>query len=160
MKALRFIVKFVWQAPQSLVGLLVWLWCIGRNHIILYHKEVVFIVTTGVSGGVSLGNFVFVDPANALKVASFDHEFGHCKQSLYLGPLYLLIVGIASVMNVWFNPNVNGSYYNFWTERWANKLGSVPDYVGKYHPSHLPEISYSFVKSKIDRWFSDVTKSD
>lgn len=56
-----------------------------------------------------------------------DHEWGHTRQSLYLGPLYLLIIGLPSI--IWamiHTPNSKKSYYFFYTERWADKLGGIP----------------------------------
>lgn len=56
------------------------------------------------------------------------HEYGHCIQSLYLGWLYLLVIGIPSFLwaNVFYPPvHRRCSYYSFYTERWADKLGGV-----------------------------------
>ena len=56
----------------------------------------------------------------------YKHEFGHYKQSLILGPLYLFVIGIPSIcLNIIsrYNKKVWENYYNFYTERWANKLG-------------------------------------
>ena len=57
------------------------------------------------------------------------HEYGHTIQSLILGPLYLLVMGIPSTL--WgFLPNPAKkrkeekiSYFSFFTEKWANNLG-------------------------------------
>ena len=57
------------------------------------------------------------------------HEYGHSIQSLILGPLYLIIIGIPSTL--WgFLPSLSAkrkkhhiSYFIFYTERWANLLG-------------------------------------
>ena len=57
------------------------------------------------------------------------HEYGHTIQSLILGPLYLVIIGIPSTL--WgFLPHFNKkrheekiSYFSFFTEKWANYLG-------------------------------------
>ena len=57
------------------------------------------------------------------------HEYGHTIQSLILGPLYLIVIGIPSTL--WgFLPYTNRmrrekkiSYFSFFTERWANELG-------------------------------------
>ena len=57
------------------------------------------------------------------------HEYGHTIQSLILGPLYLLLIGIPSTL--WgFSPRLNKkrkdnqiSYFTFFTEKWANDLG-------------------------------------
>ena len=57
------------------------------------------------------------------------HEYGHTIQSLLLGPLYLIIMGIPSTL--WgFLPAYQKlrsekqvSYFSFFTEAWANALG-------------------------------------
>ena len=50
------------------------------------------------------------------------HEYGHTIQSLILGPLYFLIVGLPSV--IWgMVKKPEQSYFSFYTEKWANHLG-------------------------------------
>ena len=59
----------------------------------------------------------------------FVHEYGHTVQSLILGPLYLIVIGMPSTL--WgFLPNLHKkrkdeqiSYFSFFTEGWANRLG-------------------------------------
>ena len=56
----------------------------------------------------------------------WDHEHGHARQSLYLGPFYLFVIGIPSLL--WaclYRKHKRGSYYAFYTEKWADKLGGV-----------------------------------
>ena len=55
------------------------------------------------------------------------HESGHVKQSLYLGPLYLFVIGIPSILWAWLHKSIapRKSYYWFYTEAWANKLGGL-----------------------------------
>ena len=75
-------------------------------------------------GGCSLGPVIFVYTkyyADLIK-----HEYGHAKQSLYLGPLYLLVIGLPSLIwNLTYSESNKYSYYWFYTERWADKLGGV-----------------------------------
>ena len=57
------------------------------------------------------------------------HEYGHCVQSLMLGPLYLIAVGVPSYR--WANlpalrkmrRETGRSYYSVYPENWANRLG-------------------------------------
>lgn len=57
------------------------------------------------------------------------HEYGHTRQSKMLGPLYLLVIGLPSI--IWagcfdkYREKNNVSYYSFYTESWADKLGGV-----------------------------------
>lgn len=79
-------------------------------------------------GGVSLGQYLFVHrEADDLLVR---HELGHSRQSLLLGPIYLVIVGLPSL--IWaglfpfaqrLNPSID--YFGFFTESWANRLAGI-----------------------------------
>jgi hypothetical protein len=128
-----------WGVLQTLLGLMVFLLHAKDKHY-GYHGAVVT-VWKGKSS-VSLGMFVFVtaEPYFAEKFAGqisaeelssrlLVHEYGHTIQSMLLGPLYLILIGIPSTL--WgFLPNLNrkrreehSSYFDFFTEKWANSLG-------------------------------------
>lgn len=132
------ILKFIWQLPQNLIALVILgLNCLGKKTF--YTKEVegikVYIVKRGVfKCGVSLGNFIILDLLyvtdrhlpNLPTVAK--HEHGHQIQSLYFGPLYLLVIGLPSVINNLIHRAKGKSdrwYYSRYPERWADKLGHV-----------------------------------
>ncbi|MBR6795719.1 MAG: hypothetical protein IKM53_00030 [Clostridia bacterium] len=138
-KALYRICQCTWGVLQTVLGATVFLMNRKRNHY-SYHGA---IVTEWKSkSSVSLGMFVFVteEPYFARKfkgkITSKElssrllvHEYGHTIQSLILGPLYLIVIGIPSTL--WgFLPNLNRkrrekqiSYFSFFTEKWANSLG-------------------------------------
>jgi len=123
-RALFIIVQATWGIAQTLVGLAVFI-VFARNPHFAHHGA---IVTTWESRrGVSLGLFLFVpDPVDDQLLV---HEYGHAVQSLVLGPLYLPIVGIPSL--IWAKlPALNRrrgtrgtSYYDFGPERNASALG-------------------------------------
>ena len=94
------------------------------------------------NSSISLGLFVFVAPGpgyvspsqgtftkEELSSRLLVHEYGHTIQSLLLGPLYLILIGIPSTL--WgFLPGCAKkrkeqqlSYFSFFTERWANAWG-------------------------------------
>ena len=76
------------------------------------------------SEGISLGYFIlFDDYDNTVTEVDIKHEYGHFIQSLIFGPLYLLVIGVFSELNYRFG--FSKSYYDFWTEKWADKLGGV-----------------------------------
>jgi hypothetical protein len=60
---------------------------------------------------------------------SIKHEYGHAIQSRILGPLYLIIIGIPSI--IWaalygsIIPRYKNNYYRFYTEKWADKLMNI-----------------------------------
>lgn len=89
-------------------------------------------------GGMSLSNYIFLpfevdtDEAiliNTWKLDYIAHEYGHTLQSHKLGFVYLLVVGLPSLIWAgcfeWYRKKYNVSYYDFYTERSADKLGGV-----------------------------------
>lgn len=55
------------------------------------------------------------------------HEWGHTRQSLILGPLYLIVIGIPSIIWAATHRTIapNKPYDWFYTESTANKLGGL-----------------------------------
>lgn len=135
---LYILVQISWGFLQSLLGFIVFLANLKAEHF-TYHGAIVT-KWKGMSS-VSLGMFVFVTekPYFAEKLPQYSeselssrllvHEYGHTVQSLILGPLYLILMGIPSTL--WgFLPYLAKkrreeklSYFSFFTERWANRLG-------------------------------------
>ena len=123
MRLLFTIFLYIWQLPQNLVGLLFLLFITGE----VKHKlgSIRFFYAKSFPGGITLGEYIILGTRDEWDV---KHEFGHVLQSRYLGPLYLLVVGIFSLIHAGIN-NIIGcckkhkeGYYHFWTEKWANKL--------------------------------------
>lgn len=131
---MKGILKFLWQLPQLLLGVIVWLF-LSRDadvkFIYLNEKKTVWYgiehYPWKLKSGLSLACFIFVPKDADDKMIL--HEFGHSKQSLYLGWLYLLIIGIPSFIwaCLYKIPAINKrwNYYDFYTEKWADKLGGV-----------------------------------
>ena len=76
----------------------------------------------------SLGDYLFVNPMSSQK--SIQHEYGHSKQSNILGPLYLIVVGIPSLLHnivhyLCSKIGIKWNYYSFYSEYWANKLADI-----------------------------------
>ena len=70
------------------------------------------------------------DENASLDALLIRHEYGHTIQSLILGPLYLPIVGIPSLIwSVYYRRKCRRfpalQYYSFYTERWADRLGHI-----------------------------------
>lgn len=82
--------------------------------------------------GVSLGNYIFIDSDRILATRTVHHEHGHQLQSKYLGPLYLIVIGIPSACGnirsrIYYkkhNKTWDGYYKQPW-EAWADRLGGV-----------------------------------
>jgi hypothetical protein len=128
LKLLFNLLAYIWQLPQNIVGIVVRMFYKQTNSL-LYKDKTVRVCKT-FPGGISLGDTVIVRkfPYDKGTWNTVKHEWGHTRQSLYLGPVYLLVIGIPSL--IWAacyqydSSNPNG-YYEFYTEKWADKLGGV-----------------------------------
>ena len=121
------ILKFFWQLPQTIVALIYFLYLRYKDEILdtcTFQGAVVFIKKESY-GSVTLGNYIFLSPRAT--DTTIRHEWGHTRQSLLLGPLYLIVIGIPSI--IWAATHraiaPNKPYDWFYTEAWANKLGEV-----------------------------------
>ena len=127
MKTFFAILLWLWQAPQCLLGLVLRLIYIKGER--LTYRGVKGVYDPRFRGGISLGNVILLHcPVEGHK-DTWNHEWGHTRQSRMLGPLYLLVIGIPSF--VWacvhkYDPKRPYSYYtDCYCERWADKLGGV-----------------------------------
>ena len=123
---LSTIVNWTWELPQTLLGLILSLFY--KHHKEEYKAAVVCRMETG-RFGISLGRFIIVAFYHTTRTVK--HEYGHCRQSKYLGPLYLIVVGIPSItLNIissWKGGLFADRYYQRFPENWADKLGGVTD---------------------------------
>lgn len=123
MKTILSILLWIWQAPQNVVGLVFRL-IYGWTAILFRGVDVV--VSSRFPGGISLGRTIIVKLPYLDNPDTWNHEYGHTRQSLYLGPFYLFVVGIPSLLWAWYwTPDRSVSYYAFYTEKWADRLGGV-----------------------------------
>lgn len=120
------LVQLTWGLPQTIVGSILFLKYRNSPH----HTYRGSIVTNWPRrGGISLGMFTFVDNSKEAKEYIQKHEYGHTIQSLVLGPLYLIVVGIPSF--TWGNlpyfvrkrNKEKIAYNSFFVERNADRLG-------------------------------------
>ena len=135
MKIFLRILTEIWQFPQHIIAYVVILInckCIkpmvskdGISHYLVDHLF---------DNAISLGNYIFLDSDGNFSYKAIKHEFGHQKQSLILGPLYLILIGLPSIIgniinrikhkyfNKYYDPDF---YYKQPWEAWADKLGGV-----------------------------------
>ncbi|MDD3946375.1 MAG: hypothetical protein PHI19_00860 [Clostridia bacterium] len=124
-----YLLQFTWGLPQNLLGFYLFLKyrkCkkeFYHGAIIVYHHDN--------WGGVSLGMFIIIKASggeNWIHEAKI-HEYGHSIQSLILGPLYLLVIGLPSSWLYHMTEKIVfghvNEYYLFYPERWANYLGQL-----------------------------------
>lgn len=113
------ILLIIWQLPQCVIGLIM-LPFLGKKRLITYRNYCWCYEGEYMKGGISLGCFAFVSPNNATREEVVMHEVdGHTKDSKIFGPLYLLIIGLPSILNAWLQ--FTECYYDFFTEKRANK---------------------------------------
>ena len=131
MKVKRYLftlIQWTWGFPQTLLGTVFYVVLHKNKHGIFHGATVTYWRN---ESSLSLGKYIFMSESeydNAGDGFLIRHEYGHCIQSLILGPLYLFIVGIPSV--TWCNlalfkryRNRRGkSYYEFLPEKNANNL--------------------------------------
>ena len=118
-------ILYLWQLPQNLLGLL--LVAILRPEDIYEVDSSLLCYASRMRGGISLGRYIIVRAdLKDYKGDTEKHELGHSVQSFYLGPLYLIVIGLPSLLWAWWwNRDRGMSYYSFYTERWADRLGEV-----------------------------------
>lgn len=130
---------WTWGYIQTFAGFVVFLWYIKCRHF--YYKGVVRTIWPHGSA-VSLGMFIFTpcEPekdddsewAKRRRIYNEEvaiHEYGHTFQSLLLGPLYLLVIGLPSI--IWassqrlenMRQKKNIPYSKLYCEKWASHWG-------------------------------------
>lgn len=136
-KIMYCIAQCTWGILQTMLGFVVFLMHYKNKHF-CYHGAIITVWEPKTS--VSLGLFVFVtsEPYFAKKYEGeinteelsnrlLVHEYGHTIQSLILGPLYLIVIGIPSTLWGFLGGKKRRDeqvpYGAFFTEKWANQLG-------------------------------------
>lgn len=139
-KIFLFLINITWCLPQNLLGAIIWLYLKLSNKFVKRvtyvedkSKRVSAIMWTHPSGCMSLGKFIFLskifleDDYKDEAPDYLSHEYGHTIQSYILGPLYLLVIGLPSILWCgWISNwkcNQDKSYYWFYSEKWATYLG-------------------------------------
>ena len=127
----KHLIQATWQLPQNIAGIIAKK--IFKATPYTTYKDA-NVYSWSLKSGVSLGSHIFVpfkteDSASDYVQRYIKHEYGHTVQSKYLGWLYLLVIGLPSF--VWagcfkgYREKTGKSYYWFYTEKWADKLGGV-----------------------------------
>lgn len=121
-------IKWLWQFPQNMLALYIEGVLCQAAHREGKADGNIIIMNIVLPSAMSLGDYLFVSPMSSQR--SIQHECGHSKQSDILGPLYLIVIGIPSLLHniVHYLCNKIGikwNYYSFYTEYWANKLVGI-----------------------------------
>lgn len=130
-RILYYFLQFTWGILQNIAGFFVFAFLMILNpkrKVELFHGAVITEMDS--VGSMGLGMFIFFahggrrDENNAK-----SHEFGHTVQSVILGPLFLLVIALPSVL--WagipalrtYRKINHVRYVDFYPEKWANHLG-------------------------------------
>ena len=118
---------WIWQLPQNIIGLICTIkysnkieYTTNDNETITvyYHKN-------WWRSAVSLGNYIIADSLYGEDSDMINHEHGHQKQSRMLGPIYLIVIGLPSLIGNLIHRLHNFNYYSQFWEHWADELGGV-----------------------------------
>ena len=120
-----YFILFIWQILQNLVGLGFWIYfkLRGDLEIIVNNKYSKVYRSKYMSGGISLGSFAFVSDNLAKRETAVRHEIGHMHDSKVMGPFYVFVIGIPSLLNASFD--FTECYYSFYTEKLANHWAGI-----------------------------------
>lgn len=133
---MRNLILYIWQLPQNLLGYILILW---------YKPERMYEMENGIQihysmkmhGGISLGKYCIVNTGHyrktleeSLRRNTVRHEsVGHTTQSRMLGWLYLVVIGLPSILWVlarrieYIHDKYDYSW--FYTEKWADKIAGI-----------------------------------
>lgn len=127
------ILYWIWQLPQNLLGVL---WRnIKKDSIItdISNNDIksvgakAYLIKAG--GAITLGKYVFISQTYRDQSITIKQECGHVKQSKMLGPLYLIVIGVPSILHRWLNDYIGcdeeSGYSHFYTEKCADKLMGI-----------------------------------
>ena len=135
---LFYLMHWTWALSQNIAGGIACLLMArsGKHKREFYHGSIItYVDTEKAFGGVSIGMFVFMRAGRGEEWTHDTriHEFGHCVQSILLGPLYWIVVALPSF--IWCNlpyfakmhdkPETKHVYYKLYCEGWANVWGAA-----------------------------------
>jgi hypothetical protein len=129
------ILFLIWEVPQNILGalLLLFVYAFHRPKIEVHNLRLLIQCNLGIS----LGSFVFWvkypdNIVSKLSDANKFHEYGHSIQSKIFGPIYLIIIGVPSVIRAIYaclfyclKRESWNNYYLGFPENWADRLGGV-----------------------------------
>lgn len=133
MKKDEVVCVYLLEFPQNIIGYTLFkIYTRIYNHPFYKYQDAYVTHVKGRWGAISLSRFIFADD-RWFQSEMIKHEYGHTIQSKRLLLLYIPIIGIPSlVWNKFFRKyriRKQRSYYSFYTESWANKLGGFEERV-------------------------------
>ena len=125
----------IWELPQNIAGAFYFIiHGVFAKTFIIDEGDSFEMYSDKQKGAVSLGVFrvykseYYGNAAQFVKLTRM-HEKGHRMQSMMLGPLYLIVIGLPSLIWAALHSSVRRlrtvDYFSFYTERWADRLAGV-----------------------------------
>lgn len=130
------LLHLTWGILQNLFGLVMFLIFVKEPH---YRFRTSIVTIWNKTSSLGCGMFIFLSGTEYHGVSKADnqklqydvlvHEYGHCIQSLFLGPLFIPVIAIPSVSWAFFpcfeklRRRKGLSYYWLYCEKWANRIG-------------------------------------
>ena len=138
-KLLDCIIKallMLWELPQNIIGALLFIFfAVFSDSVILDDDDSLEMYSPMMRGAISLGIFqVYAykylgNGARYVELVRKHEKKGHRKQSKMLGPLYLIVIGLPSLIWAALHSSVRRlrtvDYFSFYTEKWADRLSNV-----------------------------------
>ena len=125
------------ELPQIILGWIIFCFLSVKDYshyvdriVITFYRDNWF---SKIFSGTSLGRYILL-PENNNHDIVVRHEYGHCLQSKKLGWLYLLVIGIPSIINNLWDRTMHKQwdyakrikwYYGRYPEKQADILGGV-----------------------------------
>lgn len=128
---LYYLLQYTWGIIQNILGFLLYVvLSLRKKRRLRGLFNGARILSWDNNGSLALGRYIFISNyivGNPIRV--IVHEYGHTIQSCILGPFYIPIIGIPSLL--WAKmPNFRRNrlrgrytYSSFYPEKWANHLG-------------------------------------
>ena len=126
----------LWELPQNILGALLFIFfAVFSYSVILDDDDSLEMYSPMMRGAISLGIFrVYAykylgNGARYVELVRKHEKEGHRRQSKMLAPLYLIIIGLPSLVWATLHSTVRRlgavDYYSFYTEKWADRLAGV-----------------------------------
>ena len=121
-----YLMQWTWGIFQNILGFMIFfVLCLRDINREIFEYKGAIVTMWDYPNSASLGMFIFLGFDDERLLV---HEYGHCIQSIILGPFYLFFIGIPSL--AWCNyPRFRKlrkkgkyRYSSFYTEKWANHL--------------------------------------
>lgn len=119
-----------WGAVNTLVGVVAGVFALVflRGRLLVRRGVPCVLLPGSVTQAATLGPVVIATGRPDAEL--LDHERGHWLQSVALGPLYFLVIGLPSVLHLlWFRRRYprgpHALYFRFYTEAWADAWAGI-----------------------------------